>query len=451
MHIATVLLATFLLLSSLADAARVKKKACSSPEKKKATALLSTGRREPAKTALGTSGVAIFADGFSRAACDVDKSPATQRVNFKDHACGGVKTCALTETGMTPTICFDFCRQYEDAHFFGLVHGRDCYCTRYFDKGATGGQGECDLPCEGDSKELCGGMEKSSLFEMHLCLEGAQEMNAASEIALQAGADCVAQVEASKTELEKVRQLAGIWNLPGVCSKKPEGDRVCNLPASWLEKASEVAAAAAEVEHIAGIVVDTSSKLTEAENEKDENSVEHVRRVEDLTATLKKSAIKAKALASLLKSKRAQQAGPLGGKTLEAFEDHFEVLGNVAENWHSLCALEPIVGESWLAAAEDKPASCADRCLGLSTGVEACVAFNWQYHDGLAACQLLSGNGLIQPTIGKKVPIFEVSQTKVDAMGLASLDCYAKKMFMSSHPKGPLKTEVLHQVIVEAF
>lgn len=351
---------------------------------------------------------------------------------------------------MTPTICFDFCRQYEDAHFFGIVHGRDCYCTRYFDKASMGGEGECDLPCEGNSKEMCGGKGKSSLFEMHLCLEGDAQMDASSENALQAGKECVAQVAANKAEVEKVRTLASEWSLPGVCSKKPEGDRVCGLPTAWLDMAAKIAKQSAELDHAAGVMVKMSADLTQANDEKEEHSVAHARKVEDLTTSLKKFSIKAKVQATMSKSLRSQLAGPLDGKKLEGFDDHFEPLGNVAKKWHSLCALKPIAGESWIGVAENAPATCAERCLGLSTGLDACVAFNWQYKDGLAACQLLSGNGLVQPQIGKKVPIFEVSQSKIDSLKLASLDCYAQKKFMGSHPSGPLKTEVLHQVIVEA-
>ena len=35
-----------------------------------------------------------------------------------------------------------------DMQFFGLIYGRECYCSHYYKK--TTGEGTCDLPCEGE-------------------------------------------------------------------------------------------------------------------------------------------------------------------------------------------------------------------------------------------------------------------------------------------------------------
>merc|ERR1719359_1380703 len=94
--------------------------------------------------------------------------------------------------------------------------------------------------------------------------------------------------------------------------------------------------------------------------------------------------------------------------------------------------------------------ACGFKCLKLVVGTSSCVAFNYQEIDGLAACQLLTEEGLTKPAIAKAVPIFEVSESKRDALGFTALDCYAKKAFMGSHPSGPLKTEVVRQVTLEA-
>lgn len=98
---------------------------------------------------------------------------------------------------------------------------------------------------------------------------------------------------------------------------------------------------------------------------------------------------------------------------------------------------------------QDAAATCADKCLSLSTGTQACVAFNIQAKGDLAACQLLHEEGLVEPadSIAKKVPIFEVSATKMTSMGLSSLGCYAKTGFLAAHPKGPLDTFVVREVI----
>merc|ERR1719247_1800471 len=136
---------------------------------------------------LGARG-GVVADGFSRVGCEKDIAPPSMRLSFKENACGnGLKSCRLTEMGMTPRLCFDFCRQYENAKFFGLIHGRDCYCSVYYHAATTGG-GDCNAHCEGDTKEMCGGMEKSSLFEMHMCADTADEADQAAEMSKKAAA-----------------------------------------------------------------------------------------------------------------------------------------------------------------------------------------------------------------------------------------------------------------------
>merc|ERR1719454_2259944 len=82
----------------------------------------------------------VYYDGFSRAACEVDISPKDQRLYFKEHACVGMppgSSCRLQTLGMTPSLCFDFCRQHKEMKFFGIEYGRDCYCGGYFHPKST--------------------------------------------------------------------------------------------------------------------------------------------------------------------------------------------------------------------------------------------------------------------------------------------------------------------------
>jgi len=72
------------------------------------------------------------------------------------------------QKAMTVQVCYDFCQQVPFAQFFGLVHGRECWCAHYYDKGATT-DGFCDLPCEGNANEVCGGKKLASVHEMHDC------------------------------------------------------------------------------------------------------------------------------------------------------------------------------------------------------------------------------------------------------------------------------------------
>jgi len=69
---------------------------------------------------------------------------------------------------MTHAVCYAFCRSIKEMSFFGLTHGRDCYCTPFF-KEIAGDSSMCDAVCEGDTSIMCGGMSKSSIFEMHAC------------------------------------------------------------------------------------------------------------------------------------------------------------------------------------------------------------------------------------------------------------------------------------------
>jgi len=70
---------------------------------------------------------------------------------------------------MTPRVCFDFCRIQDRMGFFGLLHGRDCYCTPYYRSEAGGENEDCDLPCPGDQSQMCGGKHKSDIYSMHFC------------------------------------------------------------------------------------------------------------------------------------------------------------------------------------------------------------------------------------------------------------------------------------------
>jgi len=71
---------------------------------------------------------------------------------------------------MTPSVCFEFCRTMPDMQFFGLIYGRECYCSHYYKK--TTGEGTCDLPCEGSASSICGGKQLSSIYQMHACAGG---------------------------------------------------------------------------------------------------------------------------------------------------------------------------------------------------------------------------------------------------------------------------------------
>jgi len=69
---------------------------------------------------------------------------------------------------MTQKKCFEFCRTVPNMGYFGVVNGRQCYCTPYY-TAMESDDSQCDVLCEGEQTTFCGGESKSSVFAMHMC------------------------------------------------------------------------------------------------------------------------------------------------------------------------------------------------------------------------------------------------------------------------------------------
>jgi len=408
---------------------------------------------EGASGAARSASVQIYADGYSRAACEVDISPESQRIHFKDHVCGAVKTCRLSETPMKPRLCFDFCRTFKEALFFGIVGGTDCYCAKYFHASSKGGEGTCSFHCEGDNKEMCGGPDKSSLFEMHHCGDSADEASFALQLSEEALSASSAAVEAGLAVFLKLCALAKAMATVNVCAVTPEGPRVCKLPGVLLEMSGKVQDAVSKAELASAVLAAEETHLqnssTAVSKSADNVLATLASQMEISTQIVTTKAAAAQGVTKLAEVTINATAGPLGGEGLAEFKKAFKPLGDVNASWHAICALEPISGESYAAVTKDDPSKCAGHCLSKSTGTDACVAFNYQYKDGLAACQLLKAEGLVQPMIAKAVPIFEVSQSKLHSWNMTSFGCYAHWAFLGGHPQGPLGTKVVREVVAE--
>jgi len=133
--------------------------------------------------------VTVLKDGFFEVGCYYDSMNINAdkygngKFKYKDLA--NVSIARYSELvldedkkAMTPTICFEFCRSLPDMVFFGISNGRDCYCEPYF-KPAALDSSKCDLGCEGESTSMCGNQEKSTIWEMHLCADTAQDLEEA--------------------------------------------------------------------------------------------------------------------------------------------------------------------------------------------------------------------------------------------------------------------------------
>lgn len=139
----------------------------------------------------------VFKDGFSYTKCTKDAmyefddkygDNKDQYKNTYNTSIVKYKEIVLKENqvAMTPRKCYEFCRSVPDMGYFGIRMGSDCYCTPFF-KDMASGSDNCDMPCPGDPTMMCGGQEKSGIFEMHLCADTAGDlmyMSVWAEVAL---------------------------------------------------------------------------------------------------------------------------------------------------------------------------------------------------------------------------------------------------------------------------
>merc|ERR1719453_1042200 len=119
---------------------------------------------------------------------------------------------------MSSKVCFDFCRTVPDMLFFGVTAGRECYCQPFFQQMA-GDSSKCDAVCEGEPTTFCGGMAKSSIFEMHFCDDTAEDLEAAAgkaeEILSKLKDDGGKVVEISKTFTEDAQKAQDTYGSGG--------------------------------------------------------------------------------------------------------------------------------------------------------------------------------------------------------------------------------------------
>merc|ERR1719160_1518658 len=126
----------------------------------------------------------VHADGFFHVRCLADKMEQTadlhsdNKFDYSNKANVSIIRYKDTldrekQVPMTPKACFNFCRTVPGI----LIFGRDCYCTPYFTPTTAGGNGVCDLPCEGDASSTCGGNGMSDMYEMHFCDDTAEKLD----------------------------------------------------------------------------------------------------------------------------------------------------------------------------------------------------------------------------------------------------------------------------------
>lgn len=111
---------------------------------------------------------------------------------------------------MSPAVCFSFCRTVPDMIFFGILNGRDCYCTPFY-KAMAGDSGVCDSVCEGNPTLMCGSQTKSSIYSMHQCQRNTVGEVASALTSLQnATASLQALLTASNGTASNIMQKYGV-------------------------------------------------------------------------------------------------------------------------------------------------------------------------------------------------------------------------------------------------
>lgn len=67
----------------------------------------------------------------------------------------------LGRGAMTNAMCWDHCKGYKYA---GTQFNNECWCGNSFSKHGKVDDGECNLLCDGNKEEICGGVLKNSVF-----------------------------------------------------------------------------------------------------------------------------------------------------------------------------------------------------------------------------------------------------------------------------------------------
>jgi len=178
---------------------------------------------------------------------------------------------------MTPRICFEFCRTLPSMGFFGIRNGNECYCEPYFSPRAVD-DSRCDVGCQGNPTIMCGNAKgKSTIWEMHLCADTAEDLavqsNAAEEaltyyyeisgLAYMMGTHITGAGQA----LETLAGLSGSPNMAelGKEAKVTAGD-LTKAFISGRKQYERLYAAAMSARDLKGADFTVASKATEAEH-----------------------------------------------------------------------------------------------------------------------------------------------------------------------------------------
>eukprot|EP00747_Dinoflagellata_sp_TGD_P159612 gnl/TRDRNA2_/TRDRNA2_177906_c5_seq5.p1 gnl/TRDRNA2_/TRDRNA2_177906_c5~~gnl/TRDRNA2_/TRDRNA2_177906_c5_seq5.p1 ORF type:complete len:463 (+),score=155.49 gnl/TRDRNA2_/TRDRNA2_177906_c5_seq5:111-1499(+) len=198
---------------------------------------------------------------------------------------------------MTQKLCFRFCRTVPDMLFFGLINGRDCYCSPFYNMMA-GDSSECDKTCEGEPTLMCGGKKKSSIFSMHFCDSTSEDLSTAASKAKDLAGEIAPKVEKANTLSEKMND-SGEKNQKtfGKAGDLAAGDlmQAAKVYAGDVEKA---AAASDKIKDKLKSLSDDAAKIEDFTKPAEVTKAERL--MEDIEETVAEAVVSLKAIEEVL-------------------------------------------------------------------------------------------------------------------------------------------------------
>lgn len=205
---------------------------------------------------LGAAGVhvqeeTVMKDGFWHVGCEKDSMyegpPKGLGVSVVHYA---AETPSEDRTPISPQVCFDFCRSKPNVQYFGLTHGRECYCTPYFHS-VAGDDSICDSVCEGETTQMCGSMTKSNIYQMHTC---------GQQVVVQRMKETAGEAKQSADELKalakEAKTVATNMQKEGTDLQKNFGQAGDTAASNLMQSAKQ---AAGELQHAAEAAADAAS------------------------------------------------------------------------------------------------------------------------------------------------------------------------------------------------
>jgi hypothetical protein len=280
--------------------------------------------------------------------------------------------------------------------FFGIVNGRGCYCTPYFNP-MESDSSQCDAVCEGDKTLMCGGKSKSSVFAMHMCDSTADDVKARSGTASSLKASMDAKVSTAKGlsgDMQgmgaKLQEAFGAVGDSAATGLMQDAKVFAGTLVHKAEDADEVAGKLGGLSKDAGALKDFTDPATVTKAERTMEDIdETVAAGEEVTDEL---------------DKLAELASPEATKT-GAAKQYYPVMYFVDKEFDdvpSTCSgdkvAEPITGKS-----QD---GCATAC---DAHIHECVGFQYFKAGGKELCFLFSkfNTGSYYTGCGKKASFLQ--------------------------------------------